>query len=261
MAKAKKTAVLDVKNIAKRFGRDSFGGLKDIDLTIHAGETLALVGSSGSGKTTLAKLVMRLTEPDMGSVSLNGVELTKLHGRALRTLRSRFQMVFQDPLAAFNPKATVGRILEDPLRLHAIMPKEQIASAVASSLERVGLTADMAARSPRDLSGGQRQRVAIARAIATKPDLIVLDEPVSALDVSVRAQILNLLHDLQKETGVAYLFISHDLAVVRATAHRMAVMDQGRIVETGEPDAVLMNPQAEPTRVLVDAVPRLVIHS
>lgn len=252
------TIVLDVKGVSKRFASTSVSGLKDVDLSIRAGETLALVGSSGSGKTTLARLVMRLSDPEKGSIHLNGTDLTRLHGRALRPLRSRFQMVFQDPLAAFNPRATVGQILEDPLRLHAMVPPAQFAPTIAAALERVGLTADMASRSPKELSGGQRQRVAIARAIATRPDLIVLDEPVSALDVSVRAQILNLLLDLQKETGVAYLFISHDLAVVRAVAHRMAVMDQGRIVETGDPAAILAHPKTEPTRILVDAVPRLV---
>ncbi len=180
-----------------------------------------------------------------------------LHDELLRPLRPRFQMVFQDPLAAFNPRASVKRILQDPLRINGLAAKGEYDALIDAAVTRVGLSTDVIDRYPLELSGGQRQRVAIARAIMTKPDLIVLDEPVSALDVSVRAQILNLLLDLQEETGIAYLFISHDLAVVRAFADRIIVMDDGRIVEAGETEAVLANPQAEATRVLIDAVPRL----
>lgn len=249
--------VLDVRDIAKRFGDRNASGLRDINLTLGRGETLALVGASGSGKTTLARLVMRLSEPDAGSIHLCGHDITSMRGGALRLLRHRFQMVFQDPLAAFNPRANIRRILEDPLRLHDLAPKENYSEVIAAALERVGLSPDLMQRNPLELSGGQRQRVAIARAVMTRPDLIVLDEPVSALDVSVRAQILNLLLDLQEETGVAYLFISHDLAVVRAITDRMIVMDEGRVVESGETERVLAAPQAEATRALIDAVPRL----
>ncbi|MGN8019930.1 ABC transporter ATP-binding protein [Phyllobacterium sp. 22229] len=257
MSETDNATVLDVKDVAKRFGERNASGLKDIRLTVKRGETLALVGASGSGKTTLARLVMRLGKPDSGSIHLCGHDITALRGEALRLLRPRFQMVFQDPLAAFNPRATVRRILEDPLRLHDLAPRDSYGQVIAAALERVGLSPDLMQRSPLELSGGQRQRIAIARAIATRPDLIVLDEPVSALDVSVRAQILNLLLDLQAETGVSYLFISHDLAVVRAVTDRMIVLDEGRIVESGETERILAAPQAEATRVLIDAVPRL----
>ena len=250
--------VLEVKNLAKRFGDRGAAGLKDVSFSIGRGDTLAIVGASGSGKTTLARLIMRLADPDAGSIHLHGRDITALHGEHLRRIRPRFQMVFQNALAAFNPRASVKRILEDPLRIHALAAKDDYDTVIAAALDRVGLKPEFMQRLPLELSGGQRQRVAIARAILTKPDLIVLDEPVSALDVSVRAQILNLLLDLQDETGVAYLFISHDLAVVRAFADRMIVMEEGRIVENGTTEAVLSAPQAEATRVLIDAVPRLI---
>lgn len=248
--------VLQIAGLNKTFGKDSSKGLKNINLTLHAGETLALVGRSGSGKSTLARLIMRLNEPDSGRIILNGTDLTALQGSALQEKRSRFQMVFQDPLAAFNPRHTLRQILQVPLALHG--SQQNTKQQIAEVLQRVGLTADMADRYPRELSGGQRQRVAIARALLCKPDLIVLDEPVSALDVSVRAKILNLLADLQRENGIAYLFISHDLALVRAFCDRMLVLHEGEIVEQGEPDIVLQNPQTEPTRQLVDAVPKLI---
>ncbi|HWD14447.1 dipeptide/oligopeptide/nickel ABC transporter ATP-binding protein [Pseudochrobactrum sp. sp1633] len=247
--------VLQIAGLNKAFGKDPSKGLKNINLTLRAGETLALVGRSGSGKSTLARLIMRLNEPDSGKVILNGTDITILHGSALREKRAAFQMVFQDPLAAFNPRHTISRILQVPLTLHG--SQQNIKQQIAEVLQRVGLTAEMADRYPRELSGGQRQRVAIARAILCKPDLIVLDEPVSALDVSVRAKILNLLADLQQESGIAYLFISHDLALVRAFCNRMIVLHEGEIVEQGVPDDVLQNPQTEPTRQLVDAVPKL----
>lgn len=247
--------VLQISQLNKAFGNDPANGLKAIDLKLYAGETLALVGRSGSGKTTLARLIMRLSEPDSGRIILSGTNLTALSGSALRQMRAKFQMVFQDPLAAFNPRHKVRQILKVPLTLHG--NADNADQQIAAVLERVGLTAAMARRFPRELSGGQRQRVAIARALLSKPDLIVLDEPVSALDVSVRAKILNLLTDLQQETGVAYLFISHDLAIVRAFCAQMLVLHDGEIVERGMPEIVLQNPQAEATRQLVDAVSKL----
>lgn len=250
--------VLEVNNLAKRFGDRGAAGLKDVTFEIAQGETLAIVGASGSGKTTLARLIMRLANPDAGSIQLHGRDITRLHGEPLRRMRPQFQMVFQDALAAFNPRASVRRILEDPLRIHGLGETKDFDASIDAILERVGLGTEFKQRLPLELSGGQRQRVAIARAILTKPDLIVLDEPVSALDVSVRAQILNLLLDLQDETGIVYLFISHDLAVVRAFADRMIVMDEGRIVESGATEGVLAAPQAAATRVLIDAVPRLI---
>ena len=249
--------VLDVRNLTKRFGDHGTAGLQNIGFSVMKGETLAVVGASGSGKTTLARLVMRLAPPDEGSIELMGQDITRLRGEALRRLRPQFQMVFQDPLAAFNPRASIRRILEDPLRIHGLAASPDHDAIIVAALERVGLDAGFMPRPPLELSGGQRQRVAIARAILTKPQLIVLDEPVSALDISVRAQILNLLLDLQDETGVAYLFISHDLAVVRAFANRMVVMEEGRIVESGDTPDVLAEPKAQATRALIGAVPRL----
>lgn len=252
-------ALLEISGLRRTFrssGRTTVA-LDGVDLAIRRGETLGIAGASGSGKTTLARIVLRLLEPDSGAINFAGVDLLALRGAALRRHRRRLQMVFQEPMAAFNPRATVRRILQDPLRIHGLAPRRERHDAVRQLLARVGLSAELIDRHPHEISGGQRQRVAIARAIATRPDLIVLDEPVSALDVSVRAQILNLLLDLQAETGVAYLFISHDLAVIRAVCHRIAVLDRGRIVESGEPDAVLRHPSAPATRELVAAVPRL----
>jgi peptide/nickel transport system ATP-binding protein len=253
------TPLLAVEGVRKRYGRGAWAtaALDGVDITISPGETLALAGASGSGKTTLARIILRLIEADGGAVRFRGQDLLRLEGEALRRMRPRLQMVFQDPLAAFNPRATVGRIVADPLRVNGIAPAAARPGLVRDLLARVQLAPDLAERRPHEISGGQRQRVAIARALATKPDLIVLDEPVSALDMSVRAQILNLLADIKAETGVAYLLISHDLAVVRAVADRVAIMDRGRIVETGKPVEVFAKPQAEATRALVAAVPRI----
>jgi peptide/nickel transport system ATP-binding protein len=240
--------------------RKTFRGaaaLKAADIVVFRGETLALAGASGSGKTTLARCLLRLIRAEAGTIRFDGTDIATLHGDKLRRLRPRFQMVFQDPMAAFNPRATILRIVGDPLRIHALVGRAERRDAVVELLRRVGLPPDIAERRPHEISGGQRQRVAIARAIATKPDLIVLDEPVSSLDVSVRARILNLLLDLQAETGVAYLFISHDLAVVRAIADRVAIMADGEIAETAPTDQIFNAPQSEATRRLLAAVPRL----
>ncbi|OHV26062.1 ABC transporter ATP-binding protein [Rhizobium sp. RMa-01] len=253
-------ALLSIENLSKGFssaGR-KVAALDDISLTIAAGETLGLVGASGSGKSTLSRILLRLLPADAGSIRFEGEDWLALRGAALRRKRARLQMVFQDPLAAFNPLANVGSVLGDPLRIHGIVSKDRRAGEIAMLLERVGLPTDYARRPVRALSGGQRQRVAIARAMATRPSLLVLDEAVSALDVTVRGKILELLVDLQKEQGIACLFISHDLAVVRAVSHRIAVMDGGRIVETGPAAAVVAAPQSEAARALVAAVPRLV---
>jgi peptide/nickel transport system ATP-binding protein len=251
--------LLEVSGLRKAFGHGGRAvvALDGVDLDLCKGETLALAGASGSGKTTLARCILRLIEPDAGTIIFDGAEITALFGERLRRLRPRIQMVFQDPLAALNPRATSARAVADPLRIHGLVPRRERRHAALELLHRVRLPPDVADRLPHQLSGGQLQRVAIARAIATRPELIVLDEPVSSLDVSVRAEILNLLMDLQEEAGVAYLLITHDLAVVRAVAGRMAVMDAGRIVETGPPDAVFEAPQAAATRALLAAVPRL----
>ena len=251
--------LLTVSDLSRRFSRGggTVTALDGVGLTIDRGETLALVGPSGSGKSTLGRVILRLLQPDTGSISFEGQDLLRLRGRELRMTRSRLQMVFQDPHAAFNPRATVGRVIGDPLRIHGIVSRSDWPNTVAALLERVGLSPTLQSRSIHEISGGQRQRVAIARAIATKPSLIVLDEAVSALDVSIRGDILNLLNDLQRSDAIAYLFISHDLGVVRALAHRVAIMDAGRIVETGDARAVIAAPQSATGKALVAAVPRL----
>ncbi len=250
------TPLLTVSGLAKSLGRGAAAAtvLHGLDLELRAGETLALVGGSGSGKTTLARIVMRLIEADAGAVRFDGSDLLALRGEALRLARQRFQMVFQDPLGALNPRSDIGRLLADPLRLHNL-PHDD--NAVAGLLRRVGLDPALARRRPHEISGGQRQRVNIARALAPRPALLVLDEPVSSLDVSVRARILDLLRHIQQDTGIGCLFISHDLAVVRTVADRVAVMERGRIVETGPTDEVTANPQHETTRSLLAAAPRL----
>ncbi|MBY5767353.1 ABC transporter ATP-binding protein [Rhizobium leguminosarum] len=255
-----KDRLLSIENLSKGFSSAGrrIAALDNVSLTIAAGETLGLVGASGSGKSTLSRILLRLIAADAGSIRFEGEDWLALNGAPLRRRRARMQMVFQDPLAAFNPLASVGAVLDDPLRIHGTAGKDRRPGEIIMLLERVGLTADHAARPVRALSGGQRQRVAIARAIATRPSLLVLDEAVSALDVTVRGRILELLVDLQKEQGIACLFISHDLAVVRAVSHRIAVMDGGRIVETGPAAAVVAAPQSEAARALVAAVPRLV---
>ena len=251
--------LLDVRGLGKSFIRNGglVAALDGVSLTVARGETLALVGPSGSGKSTLGRAILRLIEPDRGEISFEGKGLLGLSGADLRATRARLQMVFQDPQAAFNPRATVARIIDDPLRIHGIGSRTERPAMIARLLERVGLSPDLRRRAIHEISGGQRQRVAIARAIATKPSLIVLDEAVSALDVSVRGDILALLADLQRDENIAYLFISHDLGVVHAVAHRVAIMDAGRIVETGDAQTVVADPQSSTGKALVAAVPKL----
>ncbi|MCA0031332.1 ATP-binding cassette domain-containing protein [Mesorhizobium sp. B263B2A] len=252
-------SLLSVSSLTKRYrrGGKTVAAVDDLSFHIEPGETLALAGPSGSGKSTIARLVLRLTDPDAGRIEFEGNDFLAFGGAALRTHRARLQMVFQDPLAAFNPRATVARVLDDPLRIHRIASRAERPHRIAALLERVGLAADLAARTIHEISGGQRQRVAIARAIATKPSLIVLDEAVSALDVSVRGQILDLLLDLQRQERIAYLFISHDLGVVRAIAQRVILLDAGRIAESGDARAVIDAPQSAIGKALVAAAPKL----
>lgn len=254
--------LLTVENLTKSFRRGGarVTAVENVSFAIAPGETLGLVGPSGSGKSTLARLVLRLVEPDAGSVRFDGSDFLALSPPALRRARKSIQMVFQDPLSAFNPRATVAGVIDDPLRIHAVLPPGERPRRIAELLDRVGLPAGLAARAIHEISGGQRQRVAIARAIATGPKLLVLDEAVSALDVSVRGKILELLVALQKEDKLAYLFVSHDLALVRVLAHRVAVMDQGRIVETGNARTVVAAPQSATARALVAAIPQLHIY-
>ena len=251
-------ALLAVSGLSKRFRRGGavFEAVADVSFDLAVGETLAVLGPSGSGKSTLARLLLRLIEPDVGAIRFDGMDLLALRGTELRRKRAALQMVFQDPLAAFNPRATVGAVLADPLRIHAIVPRAGRADAVTSLLRDVGLPPDLAARSDRDVSGGQRQRIAIARALATRPKLIVLDEPVSALDVSTRRQVLELLVDLQLTRGIAMLFITHDLTAARMVADRIVVLDHGRIVESGPAAEVLASPRSAEARALVTAANR-----
>lgn len=250
--------LLSVSGLSKRYGgARPVAALDGVSFTVAAGETLALVGPSGSGKSTAARCILQLVEPDAGAVLFEGSDLRTLRGAALRDIRKHLQVVFQEPMAAFNPRSTVGRLIGDPLRIHGLADAAARPARVAELLERVGLPAAFATRRPHELSGGQRQRVAIARSIATRPSLVVLDEAVSALDVSVRADILKLLSALQAEDGMAYLFITHDLGVVRAVAHRVAVMDAGRIVEEGLAESVIARPESRTARALVAAAPKL----
>ncbi|WEX10454.1 ATP-binding cassette domain-containing protein [Chelativorans sp. AA-79] len=251
--------LLSIQGVSKTYadGGRRVAALQDISLSLETGRTLGLVGPSGSGKSTLARVLLRLLEPDSGQIHFAGVDLLALKSAPLRTMRRRLQMVFQEPLAAFNPRATVADAIGDPLRIHRLAGRRERPARVAALLERVGLSPALAPRSIHEVSGGQRQRVAIARAVATSPDLIVLDEAVSALDVTVRGQILELLVSLQRDNGLAYIFVSHDLAVVRAISHEIAIMDGGRIVESGVATEVTANPSSQTGRALVAAVPRI----
>ncbi len=228
-----------------------------VDLDLRVGETLALVGESGCGKTTLARAITGLEAPSAGSVRFAGRELVGLSGRARRAVCRQLQLVFQDPYASLNPRMTVAAILGEPLRLHKRLPRAETEARVCALMERVGLDPALRRHYPHQFSGGQRQRISIARALAVEPQLVICDEAVSALDVSIQAQILNLLQDLQDELGLAYLFITNDLGVVRHLADRVAVMYLGQIVEQGSAEAVFRAPQHPYTEVLLASVPSL----
>jgi peptide/nickel transport system ATP-binding protein len=251
------TPVLALEQVSHRYRGAATATVADVSLAIAPGETLGLVGPSGSGKSTLARLVMALERPASGRVLLEGTDLATVKPATLRRLRQRWSMVFQEPGAAFNPRSTAGEAVAVPLRVHALCPRHERGERVRALLDRVQLDPALAARPIHALSGGQKQRLALARALATGPALIVLDEAVSALDTVVRGGILRLLVDLQRRDGLAMLFISHDLAVVRTVSHRIAVMEAGRIVETGPADAVIAAPRSAIAQALVAAVPRL----
>ena len=226
-----------------------------VDLEINKGETLGLVGETGCGKSTLARVVMRLYEATAGTVEFEGQDVTHIKGGALREMRREMQMIFQDPFASLNPRKTVGSIIGTPYRLHKVVPRGQIKSEVQQLMELVGLNPEHYNRYPHEFSGGQRQRIGVARALALRPKVIVCDEPVSALDVSIQAQVLNLLEDLQEEFNLTYLFIAHDLSVVKHVSDRVAVMYLGKIVEMAEGDTLYRNPKHPYTGALLSAVP------
>ena len=226
-----------------------------VSFSVHAGETLALVGESGCGKSTVSRLVLRLIEPDHGDIRFEGRDLLGMDANELRAFRRDAQIIFQDPYASLNPRMTIGQILAEPLVLHDLVPTERRRERVEELLRLVGLEPRFARRYAHEFSGGQRQRIAIARALAVEPKLIICDEPVSALDVSIRSQILNLLSDLQQRLGLAYIFVSHDLAVVKHIADRVAVMNLGHIVETAVAETLFASPRHPYSRALLSANP------
>lgn len=253
------TALLEIRDLHLRYPSPGLRGhgpdvLRGVSLDIRAGETLGLVGESGSGKTTIGRAVLGLARPTSGTITFDGQDLTSRTARQRRALASDIQVVFQDPYTSLNPNLTVASTLAEPLVARGVSAKEA-RGQIAGLLDRVGLPADASERYPREFSGGQRQRVAIARALALRPRLIVCDEPVSALDLTTQARVLDLLIELQRDTGVAYLFITHDLAVVRHISHRTAVMYRGEIVESGPTREVTSRPAAEYTRNLLLAAP------
>jgi oligopeptide transport system ATP-binding protein len=229
----------------------------DITLSVRRGETLGLVGESGCGKSTLGRTLIRLYEPTAGSLQLNGQDFLKLSGTELRQKRKNIQMIFQDPYAALDPRMTIGQIIGQPFEIHKILGAQEAEVRVKQLLELVGLKASQINRYPHEFSGGQRQRICIARAIALDPELIICDEPVSALDVSIQAQILNLLKDLQERLNLTYIFISHDLSVIEHVCDRVAVMYLGKIVELASRDELFNNPQHPYTQALLGAIPHV----
>jgi oligopeptide transport system ATP-binding protein len=234
---------------------DQVRAVDGISFEVGRGETLGLVGESGSGKSTACRAVLQLIEPTSGSVKFEGQEIAGLGRRQMRPLRREMQMIFQDPYASLNPRKRVGQIVGDPLKLQGVARGSDLRRQVQELLERVGLASEHYNRFPHEFSGGQRQRIGIARALALKPKLVVCDEPVSALDVSIQAQIVNLLDDLQDELGLAYLFVAHDIGVVRHISDRIAVMHDGKIVEQGTADQVCEHPKDDYTKKLLAAVP------
>ena len=259
--------LVQAQHLVKTFasGQNAFGvasttrvrAVSNVSLSIEAGETLGLVGESGSGKSTLGRLLLRLIEPDSGSVHFDGHDVRAASGRNLRQLRRNMQIIFQDPFGSLDPRMTVERIVCEPIAIHRTDPGKSRRQRAAEMMRAVGMDESALARYPHEFSGGQRQRIGIARALMLRPRFIVADEPVSALDVSVGAQIVNLLRDLQKEFRLTYLFISHSLPVVRYLSTRIAVMKRGELVEIGPAEQIVAAPQHEYTRTLLAATPQL----
>jgi oligopeptide/dipeptide ABC transporter ATP-binding protein len=255
--------ILEVTGLKKHFEtgstfsrhRQSVKAVDGVDLTINSGETLGLVGESGCGKTTVGRTIMKLYDPTAGQIILNGEDISSYSQSAMKPLRSKIQMIFQDPYASLNPKQTVGAIISASYDIHGIKPKNGVKSEVQDLLARVGLNPEHINRFPHEFSGGQRQRVGIARALALRPKLIVCDEPVSALDVSIQAQVVNLLDDLQSEMGISYLFIAHDLSIVQHISDRVMVMYLGRVMEEAPTAELYASPRHPYTKALLSAVP------
>ena len=257
--------LLEVTDLVKHFpvkrgaliGRevDRVRAVDGISFAVERGQTLGIVGESGSGKSTACRAILQLTQPSSGSVRFEGEEIAGRSARRMRPLRRQMQMVFQDPQASLNPRKRIGQIVGEPLRLQGVASGAELRRQVGELLERVGLAPEHRNRYPHEFSGGQRQRVGIARALALRPKLVIADEPVSALDVSVRAQIVNLLDELQDELGLTYVFVAHDIGVVRHVSDRIAVMRAGKIVEQGPTDEVCERPREEYTKDLLAAVP------
>ena len=250
--------LLDVQGLSKTFplkGGRFIRAVDGVSFTQAQGETIGIVGESGCGKSTLGRLILRLIEPTAGDVRFRGKDITLLPADAMRAMRRHMQMIFQDPYASLDPRMRVGDLIEEPLVIHAIGTKAERAQEVARLLDTVGLPTEAARRYPHEFSGGQRQRISIARALALHPELIVADEPVSALDVSIQSQVLNLLMDLKRERGLSYLFISHNLAVVKYVSDTLAVMYLGRIVELGSTESVYADPKHPYTQALLAAIP------
>ncbi|MGC4047337.1 MAG: ATP-binding cassette domain-containing protein [Armatimonas sp.] len=250
--------MLEVENLSVHFpigGGRVVRAVDGVSFTLGKGETLGLVGESGCGKSTTARAILRLLPATDGKVRFDGQDLLALPEAGLRPLRKRIQMVFQDPYASLSPRRTIGQILTEPLEIHGVGTPEERKAKVASLLTQVGLSPGVAPRYPHEFSGGQRQRIGIARALALDPELLILDEPVSALDISVRAQVVNLLADLQKARAISYLFVGHDLSLIRHVAHRVAVMYLGRIVELASAEALYAHPAHPYTRSLLASAP------
>jgi ABC-type oligopeptide transport system ATPase subunit len=263
MTAAPATPLLDVRGLTKLYGARTFPfgrgrtvrAVDGVSFAIAEREILGLVGESGSGKSTTGRLVLRLEEPTSGAVRFDGEDILGLSSSALKPFRRDMQVVFQDPYAALNPRMTAGDFVAEPFIVHQSLPRADRRERVAALFRQVGLDPRFMARYPHEFSGGQRQRINIARAIALKPRLIVADEPITALDVSIQAQIVNLFQDLQRELGIAYLFIAHDLSMVRYLCHRVAVMLRGRIVEIGPTEAIFEDPRHPYTRSLLSSIP------
>jgi oligopeptide transport system ATP-binding protein len=256
--------LVEVENLALHFPiyqgllRRKVGAVRAVDglsFDIRRGETLGLVGESGCGKSTTGRAILRLYKPTAGAIRFEGKDIAALEGERLRAMRPRMQMIFQDPQASLNPRLTVGAIIAEPLREHGVQNRAARRERVRELLEQVGLNPDYVNRYPHEFSGGQRQRIGIARALALDPDFIVCDEPIAALDVSIQAQVVNLLQDLQKRLGLTYLFISHDLSMIRHIANRVAVMYLGRMVELASVEALFAEPKHPYSKALLSAVP------